>query len=70
MISKKRRKKTSSTIYTKIYAEKKNITIYVCILDFLIQNEWVKKWMNETETVYIGKMPRRSNLWMADFIAA
>ena len=26
--------------------------------------------MNETETVYIGKMPRRSNLWMAEFIAA
>ena len=22
----------------------------------------------EGETIYIGKMPRRSNLWMADFL--
>ena len=57
-------------ILQRLQITKTGIQINVCILDFLIQNEWVKKWMNETETVYIGKMPRRSNLWMAEFIAA
>ena len=38
------------------------------------EDEWkaVESWMNgaskQKEAIYIGKMPRRSNLWMADFL--